>query len=95
MPFSNTVTDVIPWGNGLVMEYGTFNLDGVTVGIITANVADTFTVGDVDITEILAWGFASDGDNAVSPARDVDPNQIQITGTSADTGDYWILGKAK
>lgn len=95
MAFSNTVTDIIPWGNGLIMEYGTFNGASVTTGTITAAATGTYTARGQYITEVLSWGFASDGDTAVLPARDVDPNKVKITFTSSDTGDYYIIGKAR
>jgi len=95
MAFSNTVTDIVPFANGLIMEYGTFNGATVTSGEITASTASTYTVGDSHITEIISWGFASDGDTAIIPAKDVAPNKIKITFTANDTGDYWIIGKAR
>ncbi len=71
-----------------MIEWGTWNAASVTTGTITANSA----TGNPDIKEILMWGFASDGDNAVKPARDVAQNAVKITCTSSDTGDYFILG---
>jgi hypothetical protein len=95
MAFSNTVTDVIPLANGLLMEYGVFDLDTVTTGTISAAAGSTsYTAGNTGISNIIAWGFASDGDSAILPAKDVYPNQIKITGTQDETGDYWIIGKA-
>lgn len=93
MAFSNTAIDVIPIADGYVMEYGTFSGAGVTTGIITAATTGTFTAGAV-LYEIVKWGFASDGDTAILPARDTAVNAIKITFTSADSGDYWIEGKA-
>lgn len=93
--FSNTVVDVVEFGNGYIKESGTFNCASVTSGEITASTAGTYSVGAKEIVEIEAWGFASDGDNAVTPARDVANNKIKITCTSNDTGDYYIIGKAK
>lgn len=90
MAFSNTVTETIPYANGLIMERGTWNGASVTTGTITAD-----STGDQVITDIIAWGFANDADNAVLPAKDVAPNAIKITFTSNDTGDYYIIGKAK
>lgn len=95
MAFSNTVTDIIPLANGLLMEYGTFDSASVTTGTITtADAATTYTAGSTNITKIIAWGFASDGDYAVTPAKDVAPNKIKVTTTSSDTGDYWLIGPA-
>ena len=93
---SNTVVDVVEWANGLIMEYGTFAMGGDSTLTITATTAGTYTVGSRSIRDIMAWGFASDGDKAVLPAKDVSPNQIKITdATTTDTGDYFIIGKAK
>lgn len=89
MAFSNTVVEVIELANGLILERGTFSGASVTTGTITAS-----TAGSVEIADILMWGFAADGDAAVLPAKDVYPNQIKITFTSNETGDYWIVGKA-
>lgn len=72
------------------MERGTWNGASVTTGTITAS-----TAGSTEIADIFEWGFASDGDTAVLPAKDVAPNAIKITFTSSDTGDYWIKGKAR
>lgn len=95
MAFTNTVTDIVSVGNGYVMEYGTFTSDGGTAtGTITADATKAFTE-KVQITDILAWGFASDGDTAVIPAKDVAPDEIKIKITANDTGDYFIIGKAK
>lgn len=96
MAFSNAVTEVLNLGDGLIMERGTFNSDSVTTGTITAVDGSTdYGLGDTAITDILVWGFASDGDNPVTPAKDVEPNKIKITTTSSDTGDYWLIGKAR
>lgn len=95
MAFSNTVTDVINVGPGMLMEFGTWDGDSVTTGTISADTTGAFSVGATEIADVVAWGFASDGDNAVIPAKDVNPNQIKITCTSSDTGDYWIMGKAR
>jgi hypothetical protein len=95
MSFSNTVVDIIPLANGLLMEYGTFDSASVTTGTITAaDGSASYTAGLTSIGKIIAWGFASDGDNDVKPAKDVAPNKIKVTTTSSDTGDYWIIGKA-
>lgn len=94
MAFSNTVVDIIPLSGGYIMEFGTFSLASVTTGTITAATTGSYTADGQYISTIVQWGFASDGDNAVSPAKDVNPNQVKITGTSNDTGDYWIVGKA-
>lgn len=93
--FSNTVVDIVSIGNGYLQEYGTFNCASVTTGTITADTTGNFTAGSAEIVSIERWGFASDGDNAVIPARDVANNKIKITCTSNDTGDYYIIGKAK
>lgn len=94
MAFINTATDIIEIANGYIMEYGTFSGAGVTTGTITAATASTTYTHGGEITHILEWGFASDADNAVIPARDVADNTIKITFTSAATGDYYIKGKS-
>lgn len=96
MAFGNTPTDVIAFGPGLVMEYGTFSLASVTTGTITATTSSTLatTSSGSYLKDIIAWGFAADGDTAVLPAKDVAANQVKITGTSNETGDYWIVGHA-
>lgn len=99
MAFSNTPTEIIDLGNGRIREKGTFNSAGVTTGTITAATASELAAAilpdDRVITKIDGWGFASDGDNAVTPAKDVDPNKIKIATTSDDTGDYYIEGFGK
>lgn len=89
MAFSNTVTELLDLGNGIIMERGTWDGASVTTGTITAS-----TAGNVEIVDILEWGFAADGDTAVLPAKDVALNKIKITFTSSETGDYYIKGKA-
>lgn len=96
MAFSNTVTDVIPLGNGLIMEIGTWKGTAVTTGTITAATGSaSYSAGDVEMASVLISDFASDGDTAVSKAYDQNPNQVKITFTSGDTGDYRLIGKAK
>lgn len=88
MGFSKTMVGKKELPGGLMIEWGTWNAASVTTGEITAD-----TAGDIpDIKEIMMWGFASDGDNAVKPAKDVAQNKVKITCTSSDTGDYFILG---
>ena len=94
MSFSNTVTDIIPIGDGWIMEYGTFNGASVTTGTITASTVATYTAKAV-ISDVMTWGFANDADHEVKPARDVYNNQVKITFTTSDTGSYWIVGKAR
>ena len=95
MAAGNTVTDIVPLANGLLMEYGTFDSTSVTTLTITASAGSaSYTAGLTGIGKIIAWGFASDGDYAVSPAKDVAPNKVKIATTSSDTGDYWLIGKA-
>ena len=90
---------MVDLGNGLIREIGVFDSAGVTTGTITAATASELeAVGQPSkrvITEIIGWGFASDGDNAVTPAKDVDPNKIKVKTTSDDTGDYYIEGFGK
>lgn len=93
MAFSNTTTSIYEFANGWIIEEGTFSGAGVTTGIITAATNGSFSAGSY-IMDIKAWGFASDGDTAILPAKDGYPNAIKLTFTSADTGDYWIMGKA-
>ena len=94
--FTKTVVDTIPYANGLIMEYGTWadlNSDGT--GTITAATSNSTTVGSSKVIDtIIQWGFASDGDYAVKPARDVYNNQVKITCQAGDAGDYYIIGKA-
>ena len=95
MAFTNTVTDIIELGNGEIKEIGTFNGDSVTTGTITAcDTANEAYGSSGFIKEITGWGFASDGDTAILPAKDVTANKIKITFTNGDTGDYYITGKA-
>lgn len=88
MAFSNTVVGKKELPGGLMIEWGTWNAASVTSGTITA----ATTGGNPDIKEVMMWGFASDGDHAVAPARDVAQNAVKITTTASDTGDYFILG---
>ncbi len=90
MAFSQTMTEKIELPGGLVLERGTWNGAAVTTGDITAD-----TVVQPEIVDILEWGFASNGDTAVLPAKDVAPNKVKITFTTSDTGNYWIKGKAR
>jgi hypothetical protein len=89
MAFSNTVLEKKELPGGLMLERGTFSLASVTTGTITLNSA----TGNPDVQDILLWFFASDGDNAVLPAKDVQFNQMKITGTSDDTGHYVLIGR--
>lgn len=98
MAFTNTPVSIVPMANGLVQESGTWNGDSVTTGTITA--ATTAPANDPSyagpyIKEISQWGFASNGDTAVIPAKDVPENQIKITFTSSDTGNYYLIGKGR
>jgi hypothetical protein len=95
MAFISTVTDVIEIANGYIMEYGTFSGAGVTTGTITAGNASTAYEQYATISDIREWGVASDGDTAVTVARDGAPNVVKITFTSADTGDYYIKGQSR
>jgi hypothetical protein len=96
MASSKTVTDIIPWGPGLVCEYGTWIEDDAGTAVtITAATTGTYTARGVYITDIRAWGFASDGDHAVDPAADISPKALKITVTTADTGDYYLIGAAR
>ena len=89
MVFAAAMVEKKEIGGGLMMEKGTFNLAGVTTGTITANTA----TGNPDMHEIIMWSFASAGDTAVLPARDVAPNAIKITGTQDETGTYTLIGR--
>lgn len=94
MAFTKTVTDVVELANGFILEYGTFNdADSAGTGTLTADQTGDYTSG-TSIANVLSWGFASDGDTAVLPAKDVNPNQVKITCTAGDTGDYFLIGKA-
>lgn len=97
MAFSNTVTDIIPFGNGYIAEYGTWNGSGVTTGTITAASSGTYTANKQYITEILFHCQASNGDTAVTPDRNPTNglNKLKLTFTSGDTGTYTIIGKAR
>jgi hypothetical protein len=99
MAFSNTPTKIIDMGNGIIREIGIFDGDSVTTGTITAATATELAAlnlpSDRVITEIIGWGFASDGDTAILPAKDVGLNEVKATFTNSDTGDYWIEGFGK
>lgn len=99
MAFSNTPTKVVNMGNGIIREIGTWDGDSVTTGTITAGTSAEYAAAGLPservITEIIGWGFASDGDTAVLPAKDVDLNKAKITFTNSDTGDYYIEGFGK
>lgn len=85
-----TYVGKIPLPNGLVLEFGTWDSNGVTAGTITANSTD-----QPEIQKIVAWGGASDGDStALVFARDVADNQLKLTFANPDTGDYWFIGTA-
>ena len=94
MAFLSTVTDVIEYANGFIMEYGTWSGAGVITGTITTASASTAYTHYGKIPLILNWSFASDGDTAVVPARDQNDDVIKITFTSADSGDYVLIGKS-
>jgi hypothetical protein len=95
MAASNTVTDIKPYANGLIIEIGTFDLDTDTALTITASAGSTdYTAGQTGILQIYTTDFYSDGDNAIAKAKDVAPNQVKITGTQGDTGDYVLIGPA-
>ena len=91
--FSNTPTSIREIGNGYIIERGTWIGADITTGTIAGDVSGTYS--EQGITDIERWGFAIDEDNAVIPAKDVAFNSILITFTSGDTGDYWIIGKAR
>lgn len=99
MAFSNTPTKVVDMGNGILREIGTWNGDSVTEGTITAGTASQYETANLPservITEVIGWGFASDGDTAVLPAKDVALNKVKLTFTNSDTGDYYIEGFGK
>ncbi len=97
MAFSSTVTDIVPFGPGLICEYGTWNGASVTTGTITAASTGTYTARGQYITEILFHCQANDNDNAVTPDRSstVGRNKLKLTFTSSDTGSYSIIGLAK
>jgi hypothetical protein len=95
MGFSNTVVDIVPFGPGLVMEYGTFNGASVTTGTISAATTGTYTAKGQYLADVIVWGAADDADHAVICARDVQPNQLKLTFTTSDTGDYYIIGRAR
>ena len=85
--FAKTKKTLLP--GGYVLEEGTFDLDSVTTGNITVD-----TTEQPEIVKIERFGVDSDGDNTVATARDVNPTTLKITGTSNDTGKYWLIGKA-
>lgn len=74
---------------GLVVEEGTFNLDGVTTGNITAD-----TSAAPKMVKIREHFTSSNGDLAIAEALDVAATTLKITGTSGDTGTYTIKGKS-
>jgi hypothetical protein len=93
MSFSNTLVTTKEIGNGLVLEFGTWNAASVTTGTITPG---TSTSGSptFNVRNILFATFTSDNDHAVIPSvYGVHPNQIKITTTSSDTGTYSIIGE--
>ena len=96
MAASNTVTDIKPLANGLLMEIGTFDLDDTTTLTITASSGDSsYTAGQTGLSEVYFSDVYSDSDSAtLAKAKDVYPNQIKITSDSGDTGDYVLIGPA-
>jgi hypothetical protein len=96
MAASNTVTNIKKLANGMIMEEGTFDLSTDTELTITAASGDSsYDAPYVSIEEVLWSDFYSDGDNAIAKAKDTYPNQVKITGTQADTGDYKLFGFAR
>lgn len=88
MAFSNTVKDKFYW-TGRLVETGTWTSDGgTTTGTITAD------SNGATIVEVHECCFASNGDTAVKPAKDVGPNKVKITFTANDSGHYTIIGRA-
>ena len=99
MAFTWIREKVVNIGNGIIREIGTWDGDSDTTGTITAGTAAEYAADGLPservITEVIGWGFASDGDTAVLPAKDVDLNKVKITFTNSDTGDYYIEGFGK
>ena len=94
--FTNSVTDKVFLGGGYIQEYGTFTCASIGGENLTASTSAAYAVGDLEITNIERWGFASDGDLAVKVARDTAPNVIKVRcAATTDTGDYYIIGKGK
>lgn len=96
MAASNTVTDVRPYANGLLIERGTFDLDDTTTLTITAATGDSsYTAGNTGIIDIYNSTVYSDSDSTdLVQAKDVAPNKLKITSASGDTGDYVLIGPA-
>ena len=89
MAFAKTMVKKVTLGNGQMREIGTWLADGGTAsGTITA---------DTDSPAIMVvetQSFASNGDTAVLPAKDVALNAVKITFTANDGGDYTLEGPA-
>jgi hypothetical protein len=90
MAFSNTMSNKVNLGNGMILEYGVWDGASVTTGTITAD-----TTVQPEITKIIAFGAANDADNAVICALDAGDNKLKLTFTGNDTGDYWFIGEAR
>jgi hypothetical protein len=97
MALSNTVTEVIKIGDGLVMERGIWaeGAGGATGNITAVDGTVDYGEGKIAISDIIQWGFTSNGDTAVMPAQDVAPNVMKITYTAGDAGTYYLIGKAR
>lgn len=90
MALTNTFKEKVKLMNGLVLEYGTWTEGAAgTSGTIVCETSNQPEVGN-----IIACGFASDGDTAVDAAIDQARTTVKITYTAGDSGDYWILGKS-
>lgn len=90
MAASNAVDVYTVLPGGLALEKGTYTSSGGTATLTIS--AQTTT--QPEIVEIVAWGCASDGDDAaLVAAKDVELNQLKLTFTANDTGDYWFIGK--
>lgn len=92
MAFSNTVLEAGVKGDGTAFERGTFSLASVTTGTITAGAGTGFPANTPKIGTIRTFSLASDADIAVFPAQDQGINKLKLTGTSNDTGTYYIEG---
>lgn len=92
MAFSNTVLEAGVKGDGLAWEKGTFSLASVTTGTITAGSGTGFPANTPKVGQIRIFSIASDTDDVLKPAQDAGINKLKLTGTSNDTGTYYIEG---
>jgi hypothetical protein len=90
----NTVVGTVAFGNGFVLEYGTWSdAAAASGGDITAT-SQTAGSPTLTIGRVAASGFTSNGSTAVLRKTAADPKTVTISCTSSEAGTYWLLGPA-